>query len=251
VSVLPEGDARSAIRRSYVICATPRTGSNLLCEVLQATGVAGRPDEYFWNLPLGHEQWVVSEFRAYVERILRAGTMSNGVFGVKVMWGYFGDLLPRLAALVGREDASPPEILAAVFPNLSYIWLTRRDKVRQGISWYRALATQRWRSTDPGDGSTSPPDFDFEAIDQLVATSIADDLAWQRFFQQHGVDPLHVLYEDLERDPNVIAERICHYLGLEPPAQPAQRESRHQQQSDDLTEEWIRRYHALKASIAD
>ena len=211
--------------------------------------MAGRPDEYFWNPPPGHEQWGVSEVRSYVERILRAGTTPNGVFGIKVMWSVLEDWLPRLAALVGREAASPPGVLGAVFPNLSYIWLTRRDKVRQGVSWYRAMMTERWRSTDPGDGSTSRPDFDFEAIDHLVGVSIADDLAWEHFFQQHGIEPLRVVYEDSERAPGEVVERIHRYVGLESPARPAQRETRHQRQADDLTDDWVRRYHALKGGI--
>ena len=33
--------------RSYLVCATPRSGSTLLCEGLESTGVAGRPREYF------------------------------------------------------------------------------------------------------------------------------------------------------------------------------------------------------------
>jgi flavin reductase (DIM6/NTAB) family NADH-FMN oxidoreductase RutF len=32
---------------SYMICATPRTGSTLLCEALHNTGLAGNPDECF------------------------------------------------------------------------------------------------------------------------------------------------------------------------------------------------------------
>ena len=32
---------------SYMICATPRSGSTLLCKALQNTGLAGKPDEYF------------------------------------------------------------------------------------------------------------------------------------------------------------------------------------------------------------
>ena len=36
---------------SYLVCATPRSGSTLLCEGLKATGVAGRPEEYFEALP--------------------------------------------------------------------------------------------------------------------------------------------------------------------------------------------------------
>jgi trehalose 2-sulfotransferase len=36
---------------SYLVCATPRSGSTLLCEGLKATGVAGRPEEYFEAVP--------------------------------------------------------------------------------------------------------------------------------------------------------------------------------------------------------
>src|SRR3712207_7978474 len=34
-------------KRSYLVCATPRSGSTLLCHLLEQTGVAGRPEEYF------------------------------------------------------------------------------------------------------------------------------------------------------------------------------------------------------------
>ncbi|MBA2345033.1 MAG: hypothetical protein H0V83_08120, partial [Rubrobacter sp.] len=32
---------------SYLICATPRSGSTLLCEALGNTGISGRPAEHF------------------------------------------------------------------------------------------------------------------------------------------------------------------------------------------------------------
>ena len=35
---------------SYLVCATQRSGSTLLCELLRATEVAGVPDEYFERL---------------------------------------------------------------------------------------------------------------------------------------------------------------------------------------------------------
>jgi hypothetical protein len=41
------------VNLSYLICTTPRSGSNFLCEVLRGTGVAGQPDEYFWTLLSG------------------------------------------------------------------------------------------------------------------------------------------------------------------------------------------------------
>jgi trehalose 2-sulfotransferase len=32
---------------AYLICATPRTGSSLLCGLLESAGVAGHPESYF------------------------------------------------------------------------------------------------------------------------------------------------------------------------------------------------------------
>jgi hypothetical protein len=37
--------------RSYLVCATPRSGSTLVCQALKATRVAGNPEEYFEAVP--------------------------------------------------------------------------------------------------------------------------------------------------------------------------------------------------------
>jgi LPS sulfotransferase NodH len=165
------------------------------------------------------------------------------------MWSVLGEMLPRLAALVGRADASPPDILASAFPNLHYIWLTRRDKVRQGISFYRAIATQRWRSTDPGNRADAEVPFDFQAIDSLIQTSVADEELWRQFFEQHGIQPFAIVYEDLQHEPEIVVGQILDHLGLGPPAQPFPRSGRHQRQADDLTDTWVRQYLALKGSL--
>ena len=241
-------DPRPEIRVSYVICSTPRSGSNFLCELLQRTEVAGRPDEYFWNPPAGHERWAVSEYRAYVEGIQQAGTTPNGVFGIKLMWAYFGEVVARLGALTGQADASPPEVLAAVFPNLKYVWLTRRDKVRQAISWHRALTTQRWRSTDTVGEDAPEPTFDFETIGALVGVATVDDGAWREFFDRHGIEPLTIVYEDLEQDPEQACRRVLDFLQLSASAPSPAQDWRHQRQADALTDEWVARYHALNGS---
>jgi len=236
----------ASIRRSYLLCATPRSGSNFLCEVLRSTGLAGQPDEYFWNPPVWHERWGVADFPTYFRRLLREGTTANGVFGSKLMWDQLEALVPQLAALLGRTDAHPPDVLAATFPNLHYVWLTRHDKVRQGISYYRALETKVWRSTDVPKAPPIDPPFSFEAIQSLVRLSEWEDQAWQDFFQQHGIEPLVVAYEDLARAPEKVARRIFRYLGISRWARGASRAWQHQRQADALTDEWVDRYRALE-----
>jgi trehalose 2-sulfotransferase len=82
--------------RSYVLCGTPRTGSTLLCSLLSSTGVLGRPESYFrepdevaWAAKFGlaTEDGHVWDYRAFVKAAVSAGTSSNGVFGVRIMWG--------------------------------------------------------------------------------------------------------------------------------------------------------------------
>src|SRR5687767_9897861 len=107
----PRGLPAPPIRLSYLICTTPRSASNFLCELLQATEVAGRPDEYFWNPAIWEEDWSRSVFATYLEHVLHDGTTSNGVFGVKLMWSYLDKLLPRLAAVAGLASTDPPAVL--------------------------------------------------------------------------------------------------------------------------------------------
>ncbi len=90
-----------------MICATPRSGSTLLCEALQDTGVAGKPDEYFgpMHVPRWRDQWQVSAVD-YVDQVLEHGSTANGVFGVKIMklyWQHFLDT-EYLLTLAGMED---------------------------------------------------------------------------------------------------------------------------------------------------
>jgi LPS sulfotransferase NodH len=231
-----------AITHSYLICTTPRTGSNFLCEVLRSSGSAGSPDDYFWNQPFWYELWTVSTFSAYLKRLLQEGTSTNGVFGCKMMWDYLGDLLPQLAAHAGTKMTTPEDILAATFPNLRYVWLTRQDKVRQGISYYRALETRIWRSTDRGTKPVEDPPFNAQAIESLVQLCTWEDQEWRDFFGRSGITPLVITYEDLAASPERAVADIVAFLGL-PPAPSLQGQVwAHQRQADALTERWVHRY---------
>jgi LPS sulfotransferase NodH len=211
-------------------------------------GVAGRPDDYFWNPPFWQQHWGVSTFPAYWRRMLQEGTTDNGVFGVKMMWDYLDEtLLPQLAALSGLCEATPAAILAAAFPHLRYLWLTRRDKIRQGISYDRALETRVWRSTDRRDGDTTEPAFNVAAIARMVQLCTGEDDAWQAYFERYRIQPLILTYEELAASPEDSVQSILAYLGLPwPGGLPSQRWE-HQKQADRLTEAWAEHYRATAA----
>jgi len=78
---------------SYIICATPRSGSNLLCEILSSLGFAGKPEVHLWDPPGTEPEPLVERW----PRVLQAGTGDHGVFGIKLMW-YQDAPRPRRAA---------------------------------------------------------------------------------------------------------------------------------------------------------
>jgi LPS sulfotransferase NodH len=262
--------------RSYLICATQRCGSTLLCEALKATGAAGepreyfeelketgvprRPREYFWGvrspevlrlLPQEAEldrdaerkpSWSHENYATHYEAAIEAGTTPNGVFAAKVMWSYFPDFLELMRGIprfAGKGDGS---LLGAAFPELSYVFISRNDKVRQAVSLWRALQTWRWRSAGDGDGDEQRPVYSFDAIDHLLEQLRRQEDAWRGFFFRIGRQPLQLSYEEVAADADAAARRVLQSVGvqLEEPAAPRQREMR--RQSDELSESWVQMY---------
>jgi LPS sulfotransferase NodH len=254
---------------SYLICATPRSGSSLLCEALRNTGKAGRPEEFFLprNEPVWQGRWNTSTYAEYVAEAIKQGTTPNGVFGAKVMWGYFDDFASKLRQLAGFEVSSNHALMTSIFPNLHYIWIRRRDRVRQAISHAKARQTNIWRlETEVGRWQASPlptrlvgadlasallsrdePTFFFEQIDFMVREIEAHEAAWQRYFAESGIQPLVVVYEDLVLKYEETAIQILNYLNIPTYDHIEFAPRRLRQQADEQTEQWVQRYYRIKA----
>ena len=232
-----------------MVCATPRSGSSLLDEALKHTGIVGIPDEYFLpqNQRLWQKAWNTPTFSEYIAEVLRRGTSSNGVFGTKMMWGYFGHFSKHIQHLPGNRYRTTHEGLSSVFPGLSYIWLRRRDKVRQAVSHAKARQTNVWAVTDEAAPEAIRKSvFSFQQLHFMVCELEAHDAAWQRYFAAHAIRPYIVFYEDFIEHYQETVFSIMRYLHIPVPEE-AQLMPRHlQKQADAESEEWVRRYHDLK-----
>jgi LPS sulfotransferase NodH len=172
------------VRTSCVICTLPRSGSWLLAEALQSTGVAGRPEEYFrqdwlwryaWHGRLEFEHlldhWPPARAKGltrpgpgeidvggFITQVRRIATTGNGVLGIKVHLQQLDDLVLD-AHRAGVGGRSHEQMLSTWFPNPRYVLLTRRDLLRQAISHYRAVETRRWWAAGawPADGDRPAP----------------------------------------------------------------------------------------------
>ena len=241
----------SAPRASYLVCATARSGSSLLCEALNDTGIAGRPWEYFYDVhePMWRARWQVAPdapFDEYLARALEEAATPNGVWAAKVMMGYLRDLTRRLRGIARLPDGegSAFELLSEAFPNLRWVWITRRNKVRQAVSLARAIQTQAWVSGMP---SVRSPEYDFAEIDRLLQVVTLHDAGWEELFSAHSITPFAVVYEDFVRRYERTALDLLDFLEIPRPAGldiPPPKILK--KQADDLTEQWVERFLAEK-----
>jgi trehalose 2-sulfotransferase len=255
-----------SVVRSYFVCATPRSGSTLLCKSLAETGVAGRPEEYFERL---RHSGLPREPREYFEgtpdapllsllpetrtgdpaatdlerelpRYLEEGSTPNGVFGAKLMWGYFGDLLARVGT---TPDGPAVERLTERFGPIRWIHVTRADKVAQAVSLWRAVQTRAWSAADAPE---THPVYDARGIAHLRDQLIEQDAAWRGWFAAHSIDPLVVEYERFAADHAATLRSVLAYLGLEVERIPDPPMDR---QGDERSDRWVARFNEEKELV--
>jgi len=235
--------------RSVLICTTPRSGSTLLCRYLAATGRAGAPQEYLLEaaLPVLYERQGAVDFPAYFEALLTREVTPNGVFAAKLMGApdAFAGYLARLRELPGLAGPERPahELLAAAFPGVRYVWLTRRDRVRQAISLQRAQGSGVWQSTQAaGARPEEPAPLDLGALDDRLGDLVAWDAHWEDFFAAAGVRPATIVYEDLVRDPGAGVRELLAALEIELPADWKPGPPERARLADDTSERWLADY---------
>ena len=276
---------------SYLICATPRSGSTLLCEALKTTGISGVPEEYFEALrhsgrprrpqeyfigaqdrtilrhlgeltsiegrPSRSPLWDRHDYEPFLRWAIGEGTTPNGVFGAKLMWGYFGDFVSLLREIPAYRELPIQELLPSVFPNLRYVRVVRANKVRQAVSLWKAVQTATWRQEESGSegaGDAAPGasnghgprlKFHFHAIEHLLDQVLANEACWDAYFEHCRIKPHVVVYEDFTDNYEKTALGVLDYLGIESPAG-LHFERRMQSQTDDLNRVWARRFSELK-----
>jgi LPS sulfotransferase NodH len=284
-------------QRSYLVCATPRSGSTLVCHALAETGVAGRPEEYFEALrhsgrprrpeeyfvgvedpsirdhlgerAVGSEPqprsplWSRAAYDRYLEWAQETGTTANGVFGAKLMWGYFGDFVSLLRNIPAYRDVPLAELLPTVFPDLTFVRVVRANKVRQAVSLWKAVQTATWREDQASakavslEDDGSPPfrsfieehrpqlRFHYRAIEHLLEQLLIEESRWDAFFEHSGIKPVLVLYENFAADYETSTLRLLERLDLAPP-EGFEFEPRMRRQSDRVNDDWVKRYSELR-----
>lgn len=236
---------------SWLLCATPRSGSTLLCGLLASSEVAGHPASYFNRRGL-HDyatDWRVAQAvggridSAYMQAALAAGRTPNGVFGGRLMAESRPELLTDLAAEANQPPANDLELLSRHFGRLRFVHLRRANVVAQAVSWAKSVQTHFWHPGEGVEPGAVDPHYDEELIEQLVGTIERFEADWNTWFVQQHITPHEVTYEQVAADPLAVAHQVLDFLGLELPAG-RQLVVGHRRQADQINAEWIDRFRA-------
>ncbi|MEM8537016.1 MAG: Stf0 family sulfotransferase [Pseudomonadota bacterium] len=216
--------------KGYLLCTMPRSGSTLLCDLLEQTGVAGAPDSFFrWQSMADFaSQWGIAAQtlecfdQAYLDTALKHGNAGTGCFGMRIMWNNMPPLCARLGALFPHATGDHDRLRAA-FGRLRFLHLSRADKVAEAVSLAIAHQTGLWHRN--ADGSErerfqphQDPVFDADLIMREYMEVTAGHNDWNDWFKTQGITPHRVRYEALSANPKEEVASILTFLGLNPAA---------------------------------
>ncbi|RAP77421.1 Stf0 family sulfotransferase [Paenibacillus montanisoli] len=227
-------------KQSYTIWFSQRTGSTLLYKALATTGVAGNPAE--WLYMIDGETAGIPE----IARMWEEGSTPNGVFGAKVSM-YQANHEQWLAAFRRSfnlgDDVPRRAVWEAAFPNGKHIFMTRRNKVRLAVSWWRAIVSGEWHrehGQKPGDADISDK-YSFDAIHHLLTESVMREAAIEAFLTEGGITPMTIVYEDFIANYEDTVRDVLAYLEIDSEGvQVAPPEF--DRIADQVAEQWVQRF---------
>lgn len=180
--------------RMIVILSTPRSGSTYLCERLQGAGFC-TAHEYFQQeqyLPLLADRWGCIEngrvsWSRYVLALERHRTSAQRVLGINVHGTHlhhFAEAMPYFTA-----------------PAIRYVWLKRRDKLRQAVSFAIARQTGQWSSNFQLRGEAK---YDYGFLRRRLNMIHSQEDLIAAFLHARSLAYDTIYYEDFVSDPRTM-----------------------------------------------
>ncbi|MEO1633997.1 MAG: Stf0 family sulfotransferase [Cyanobacteria bacterium J06631_9] len=201
---------------NYIVCSTVRSGSTLLCKTLAQLTGCGQPKEYFHRHTIERLQLDNNpeRFLSYCQEIVQESALSQSAFGMKMHWHQLLDCLRLARQSSELSHCSDLEIINALFPKVTFIYLRRRDVIAQAVSAAIATQTGRWEKPThrPEPASTTPIKFQPWRIYEWDQALRSQYQLWQQFFSTYQLPHYEITYEDLVANFPTEISNILSYI---------------------------------------
>lgn len=195
-------------KKSYVIFSAPRSGSTFLCDLLERTGKAGYPKEYFTRPVFESVLASGFEFRYWYDTVQKNTQSKNRVFGAK----FIGERLGWLKTILNDVQ------IREIFYGHKAIILERRELDRQAVSKWCAGLSNQWHLERGGVkaiGFSYLDSYNYNAIFQVYQKLSGEKKIIEDFVSEFFTDDevIRVDYERLVENPHSEVGRISEFLG--------------------------------------
>ena len=206
----------------FFIATCQRSGGFFLMSLLNSTAKVGYVHEYLYYLNEGWEgdspedAEVLAQFKHFRQTAFDKFPNPTGHWGTKV------DIreLPVAERWLELMEADPQSI--------KWIWLRRKNKIRQALSHIKANRTGIWHlgaedSPKKKESARAEIEVDFNTLSSNTLRCFVGDSAWEGFFRHHSIEPYTLYYEDFvdESTWDATVQGVFDFLDVpyEPPLQ--------------------------------
>jgi LPS sulfotransferase NodH len=198
--------------RTYLLASVPRAGSTYFSHLVWRTGCLGAPLEYLNFEPLGPYGFAAKSIQLQQKlwhSVLRRRCSPNGVFGLKVF-------AVQLEQLNHHNPDLLEEVLASMLPRggeRPIVYLRRRDRVAQAVSYARAGLSGVWRKEQEREDA-APIEYSQEALETAERGIALQEEIWARMFNDLRIEPLSLWHEDVLADPTAAVRQVADHIGV-------------------------------------
>lgn len=196
-------------RSRFLIAITPRSGSSYLCDVMTKIKLFGIPGEVMNQefIPKIIKRIPGRNPEEYIRNVIHFRKTKNGISGLKASWFQFQNFKN---AMVDHSFLS----------GFKYIYLTRRDMAAQAVSLYKATETSVFHTninhSEEAVFKLRSLEYDYEKIKEWYTHIDRQEKGWQQYFNENRISPLHLTYEEIDKNIVAILHRIATFVGVNP-----------------------------------
>ena len=210
VNKLNNGADNKELTGKYVVLCTPRSGSTVLCDLLEKTNKAGFPKEHLTRPVFEALKAKAFSFADWYNTLQCSVVSENGFFGTKI-------ITERLEWL---RSIYSDEYLRSFFKGHKVLRLTRGSVQEQAVSKWFAQISNKWHVKSDSESHSSyglVKSYSFNAIYKIYTELKKDEVKLNEQISQIFSDQiLAIEYDGLVAETESEMRRITDFLDLGP-----------------------------------
>jgi LPS sulfotransferase NodH len=193
----------------YIVLCTPRSGSTVLCDLLEKTSKAGFPKEHLTRPVYEALKAGAFQFSDWYNTLQKNAISKNLVFGTKI-------ITERLEWL--RNIYSDSQLRMS-FDKHKVIRLTRGSVAEQAVSKWFAQVSNKWHVKNIAEEDNTfqfVKNYNFDAIYKIYISLIDDEQKLEKQITDiFGKEVIEVEYSCLVTDTKNEMNRVTEFLGID------------------------------------